>query len=109
MDISFLDSDLKKLCEDSKYASRKLGSASARKLQTRLADLDAAAKLGDVTVGRPHPLKGDRIGEFALDLSGGRSLVFKSCDDPAPLNADGDMEWREVKSIRIVFIGDYHD
>ncbi len=109
MDISFLDSDLKKLCEDPKYATRKLGSASARKLRTRLTDLDAAVKLGDVTVGRPHPLKGDRTGEFALDLSGGRRLVFKSSDDPVPLNANGVIEWREVESIQIVFIGDYHD
>lgn len=73
MDISFLRSDLKKLCEDSKYPSGKLGSTSARKLRTRLAALDAAAKLGDVTAGRPHPLKGDRTGEFALDLSGGKT------------------------------------
>ena len=109
MDISFLNSNLKKLCEDPKYASRKLGSASARKLRNRLADLNAAAKLSGVTAGRPHPLKGDQIGEFAIDLAKGRRLVFEPSDDPVPLNADGDIEWRDVKSVRIVFIGDYHD
>ena len=109
MDISFPNQNLKKLCEDPKHASRKLGSASARRLRTRLADLDAAPRLGDVTAGRPHPLKGDRIGEFALDLSSGRRLVFEPSDDLVPLNVDGDIEWRDVKSIRIVFIGDYHD
>ncbi len=109
MDISFLNSNLKRLCEDSKYSIRKLGSTSARKLQTRLADLDAVARLGDVAAGRPHPLKGDRIGEFALDLSNGRRLVFEPSDDPVPVDANGDIEWREIKSVRIVFIGDYHD
>ena len=109
MDISFLNRNLKKLCEDPKHASRKLGSTSARKLWIRLADLDAPPRLGDVTAGRPHPLKGDRIGEFALDLQSGRHLVFEPFDDPIPVDANGDIEWGEVKSIRIVFIGDYHD
>lgn len=109
MDISFLNSNLKKLCEDPKYASRKLGRVSAGKLRTRLTDLDAAERLGAVAAGRPHPLKGDRAGEFALDLNGGRRLVFEPFDDPVPVDASGDTEWREVKSIRIVFIGDYHD
>lgn len=109
MNISFSNSELRKLCEDSKYAKKKLGSSSAKKLRTRLADLDAAMRLGDVTAGHPHPLIGDRIGQFAVNLSDGHRLVFKASDDPKPLNADGSINWREVKSIEIVFIGDYHD
>lgn len=52
-DISFFRLDLKKLCEGPKYAGRELDRASARKLWTRLTDLDVAAKLGDMTVGLP--------------------------------------------------------
>jgi len=59
--------------------------------------------------GRPHPLKGKRTGQFAVDLDGGRRLAFKLSDDPIPQDTNGDIEWREVKSIEIVFIGDYHD
>ena len=109
MDISFLNSDLKKLCEDQEYANRKLGSASSKKLRTRLRILKVAVKLGEIPVGHPHPLKGNRTGQFALNLAGGRRLVFEPFDDPIPLNPDGSVEWREVRSIRIVFIGDYHD
>ncbi len=109
MDISFLNSDLKRLCEDQKHANRKLGSASAKKLRTRLRVLKVAVRLGEIPVGRPHPLKGDRAGQFAVDLGGGRRLVFEPSDDPVPLSEDGTVEWREVRSIRIVFIGDYHD
>ena len=109
MDISFLNSNLKKLCEDQKYANRKLGSASSKKLRTRLRNLKVAVKLGEIPVGHPHPLKEDRTGQFALNLAEGRRLVFEAFDDPIPLNPDGSVEWREVRSIRIVFIGDYHD
>ena len=109
MDISFQNLSLRKLCEDPKLAKKKLGNAAAKKLQTRLADLIAVRRLGDMPSGCPHPLKGKRTEQFAVDLDGGRRLVFKPADNPIPLNANGDTEWREVKSIKIVFIGDYHD
>ncbi len=109
MDINFLNSDLKKLCEDQKHASRKLGSASAKKLRTRLRILQVATKLEEIPAGRPHPLKGKRDGQFAVDLASGHHLVFEPFDDPMPLNKDGSVKWRELESIRIVFIGDYHD
>ena len=109
MNISFSNSELRKLCEDSRYAKKKLGSASAKRLRTRLADLNAALRLGDLTAGRPHPLTGDRIGQFAVNLASGHRLVFKASDNPKPINADGSINWREVKSIEIVFIEDYHD
>jgi proteic killer suppression protein len=31
----------------------------------------AASRVTDLMTGNPHPLKGDRLGQFALDLSGG--------------------------------------
>jgi hypothetical protein len=51
----------------------------------------------------------DRAGEFALDLDGGKRLVFESANDPVPVNEDDSIDWSKVTSIRIVFIGDYHD
>ncbi|MCY3827242.1 MAG: killer suppression protein HigA [Candidatus Dadabacteria bacterium] len=109
MDISFRNSSLKKLCEDPKSAKKKLGNVAAKKLQARLADLIAVEKLGDIPFGNPHPLKGRRTGQFAVNLDGGRRLVFKPSDNPIPQDTSGDIKWREVKSIEIVFIGDYHD
>ena len=109
MDISFSDSKIKKLCEDPEYAKKKLGDDVARKLKNRLADLSAASRLGDVTAGNPHPLKTDRAGQVAVTLTKKLRLAFEACDDPEPLNAEGNINWREVKSIKIVFIGDYHD
>ena len=72
MEITFSDSKLQKLCEQSAIAQKKLGKDCARKLRSRLADLDAASSVQDLVTGRPHPLKGDRLGQFALDLQGGK-------------------------------------
>ena len=109
MEITFKDKKLRELCEVQKKAQKKLGVQCARKLKSRLSDMIAAQSVTELILGRPHPLKGDRAGEFALDLDGGKRLVFESANDPVPLNEDGSIEWSEVTSIRIVFIGDYHD
>ena len=63
----------------------------------------------ELVAGRPHPLKGNRLGQFALDLHGGVRLVFESSQDPVPKNADKSIAWNQVSKVRIVFIGDYHD
>lgn len=109
MEITFSDGKLQKLCEQSVIAQKKLGEDCARKLQSRLADLDAASTVRDLVAGRPHPLKGDRLGQFALDLQGGKRLVFEPSNDPIPYQEDGSIHWAQVTKIRIIFIGDYHD
>jgi len=109
MEIIFSKDDLQKLCESSRVMERHFGKACANKLKRRLADLQAAVTLKDVTAGRPHPLERDRHGEFALDLHRACRLVFESADDPIPYNIDGTIAWDEVTKVCIVFIGDYHD
>jgi proteic killer suppression protein len=109
MEISFSDDKLQNLCEQPKLAQRKLGANCAKKLAARLADLDALNCVTELFAGRPHPLKGDRAGEFAVDLEGGKRLVFKPDNDPIPLNEDGSIDWSKVIAVCIVFIGDYHD
>lgn len=86
-----------------------LGSDSAKKLKLRLADLQAAAQLGDIPAGHPHPLSGSRMGEFSVRLAHGHRLVFEANDDPIPTTANGTTDWKRITSIRIVFIGDYHE
>lgn len=109
MEIFFGDAKLQNLCEQYAIAQRKLGQACARKLQSRLADLNAASSVQELVAGRPHPLKGDRMGQFALDLDGGRRLVFKPVNDPIPQKNDESIDWARVTKVCIIFIGDYHD
>jgi proteic killer suppression protein len=109
MHISFASDNLKKLCQEQKEMNKVLGAPCARKLRTRLSDLMAANRLSDLAAGRPHPLKGERLGQFALDLQGGIRLVFEAADEPIPTTQDGAIAWTQVTSVRIVYVGDYHD
>ncbi|MDE2289205.1 MAG: killer suppression protein HigA [Burkholderiales bacterium] len=109
MEIRYKDKKVRELCEKQAVAEKKLGTASARKLKVRLAALEAAVCVTDLIAGNPHPLKGDRLGQFALDLAGGWRLVFAPDHDPCPLRPDGGVEWSEVTIINIEYIGDYHD
>ena len=88
---------------------KELGNAGARKLQTRLAELMAVVSVNELIAGHPHPLKGDRAGQFAVSLEGGKRLVFEPANDPIPKTHDDAIDWTSVTIVRIAFIGDYHD
>jgi len=109
VDIEFSSTDLQTLCEQQQIMRRQLGDNCARKLRSRLADLLAVANVTDLLAGHPHPLKGDRSGQFALDLAGGKRLVFEPANFPIPKRDDNSIAWELVNKVRIVFIGDYHD
>lgn len=109
MDIDFKDRRLRRLCEHQAHAQRELGDPCARKLRARLDDLDAATRVAELVAGRPHPLRGERAGQFALDLQGGVRLVFEPNHNPIPCREAGGIDWSCVTKIRIIYIGDYHD
>ena len=109
MEIHFKDKKIRELCEKRAVAEKKLGAPCARKLRTRLDDLVAATRVTDLVAGNPHPLKGDRHGQFAVDLAGGFRLVFVPKHDPCPVKEDASIDWSQVTIVDIEFIGDYHD
>lgn len=100
MKVAFKNAKLRKLCES---------KSSSKKLRTRLADLNAAQSVQDIVYGKPHPLKGDRIGQFSLSLEGAERLVFEPSNIPILCKEDGSIDWAKVTEVCIVFIGDYHD
>lgn len=109
MNIEFASPDCKELCESERQAVRELGRPCARKLFSRLADLKAAENVSELVAGYPHPLKGDRAGQFSVRLEGGKRLVFRPANEPLPLDENGSIDWKRVTRVCIVFIGDYHD
>lgn len=109
MELHFKDKKTRQLCEKKTVAEKKLGAACARKLRTRLDDLEAASRVTELVAGNPHPLKGDRAGQFALDLAGGWRLVFAPDHDTCPVRPDGGVDWSQVTIVCIEYIGDYHD
>ncbi|PIJ42119.1 killer suppression protein HigA [Tatumella sp. OPLPL6] len=109
MEIGYADKKIEEICLTNRKAVKKLGDICAKKLRTRLSDLEAASNVNELVAGRPHPLKGDRSGQFAVDLHGGYRLVFSPNHDPIPQNLDGSTDWKRVTIICIEFIGDYHE
>lgn len=108
MEIRFKNKKLRDTCEKQVNAKKLLGDIGARKLFARLSDLQAATRVTDLFSGNPHPLKGDRLGQFALDLAGGWRLVFEPAHDPTPKKTDDSIDWSQVTIISIDYIGDYH-
>jgi toxin HigB-1 len=109
LEINFKDKKTRALCEQSAVAEKKLGADCARKLRTRMSDLEAATRVTDLVAGNPHPLKGNRQGQFALDLAKGWRLVFSPDDEGCPQPDNGAIDWSQVTIVCIEYIGDYHD
>lgn len=109
MKLIFASKQLKSICEIENLATKKFGAPVTKKLKSRLADIVAAERVGDLVLGRPHPLKGNRQGQFALTLHGGIRLVFEPSMDEVPRTDNGSINWPDVNGVNVVFIGDYHD
>ena len=111
MDISFADKKLAKTCNSEKALVKAYGKPNARKIMLRLTLLAAAAALADVPVTPPtrrHELKGDRKGQFAIDVQHPFRIVFQPAHNPVPMKEDGGIDLDAVTTIEIVTIEDYH-
>jgi proteic killer suppression protein len=72
--------------------------------------LAAAPSVADLSnlPGRCHELKGDRKGQFAIDLWGPFRLIFESSHASLPVREDGGLDTARITAIRIVEVRDYH-
>ena len=83
----------------------------AKKVSARLDDIRASpnlASLMKIPQANCHSLKGDRKGEWALNISANRRLIFEIVDDPVPQNDDGSINTILITDIRLSEIVDYH-
>lgn len=90
---------------------KELGAVRARKLQQRLAELNAADVLSDISHLPPprcHALTGNRTGQFSVDLDHPYRLLFIPADDPIPYREDGGIDLALVTEIEIIEIVDTH-
>ena len=108
MVIRFRTRALQTIGNDDKAARKSLGKRSADLLRKRLDDLRASGALEAMRhlPGRCHELKGDRAGQFAVDLEHPARLVFEPLDGVR--RADGGFDWASITTIEIVEIVDYH-
>lgn len=112
MDLEFADRKLRKRCETEKEAIRAWGRQCAGKLMRRLVQIEAAdslAVLMQIPGARCHPLKGDRAGQFVVDLEHPRRLVFEPAGDTTRFSERGVLLPERVTAVRILEVVDYHD
>lgn len=110
MIVEFSTVKLGKTCSTEASIKAKWGPKMAKKLMLRLHDLEAAETLEDMRTlpGRCHELTNNRKGELAMYLVHPRRLVFKPNNEPVPTKPDGGLDWKQVTSISVTDIRDYH-
>lgn len=87
------------------------GPEVAARLPVRLDDLRAAQNMALCAVlpGKFHALTKDRRGQFAVWLTRAVRLVFEPVAEPMPRRVDGSIDMSRITTVRVVYIGNYHD
>lgn len=108
MDVRFASAKAQKAFSIQAELRRTWGAAGATKITLRLQQLAAAPTLVDMRSmpGRCHELKGDRAGQFAVDVHHPFRLIFRPTEPPEQEPAG--VDWTKIDNITILEIVDYH-
>lgn len=109
MEVAYETAKLAQLLADPRGLRRAYGAAVAKRLATRLSSIAAVGSLHELGAmpGRLHPLRGDRAGQFAMDLPDGWRLILKPVQ-PVPLLPDGGVDLRAVTAVVIADISHHY-
>jgi len=110
MDIYFKYKKYEKACNSEKESIKKWGAENAKVIRRRLAQLQAADNLSQISHLPPprcHQLVG-RENEFAVYAKHPFRLIFEPFLDSMPRSADGGINLKRVTAIRIIKVEDYH-
>ncbi|MBN1576392.1 MAG: hypothetical protein JW913_07570 [Chitinispirillaceae bacterium] len=111
MDITFQTCKLEKTFNSERELVKAYGKEMAKVIKRRMAVLAAAGNLEHVSFQKPerrHEVSGARKGEFAVDLTHPYRLTFKPEQHPLPRKPDGGLDLRNIQSIKIIDVEDYH-
>lgn len=107
MDISCRNKKLKKLLESKNALIKKYGKVRAKKIATRMQNLQDLDCLEDVPCQPPcrrHQLVKDRDEEFTVDIEKQWRIVFQPYHEPIPRKSDGGIDLKQVTHILILDI-----
>jgi proteic killer suppression protein len=115
LEIRVKDRRLKAALEDEALCKRRYGPAMTKKIALRLAALRAADSLADFWPPmsgpeRCHELKGDRSGQFSMDVKQPYRLLFEPVES-GPVSAgnpDERQRWKSITAVDILGIEDTH-
>jgi len=111
MDIMFSSNRLRKQLSESRIIEKDFGRDRAKRLRQVMASLRAAPNLGVFAPPyskpyRCHELKGNRKGQFALDVKHPFRLTL--CPMDGNDLEDGKLNWQTITVIQIKKVEDYH-
>ena len=93
-------------------AIKKYYGKRAKTVKKRLDEIHAAPNLQELmNIPGPncHPLKGEKAGQFAVNISGNERIIFEINHENIPKKDDGGIDLETVTAIKIISIGeDYH-
>lgn len=98
MDIEYRTKKLEKICTDASVARKVYSVKMAEKIQMRIDEIrasDSVESMIKYQIGKCHELKGDRDGQYAVNLVQPYRLIFEKKD-------------KEITIVRIIEITDYH-
>ena len=98
MEITYKTKKIEKICTDAKIAEKTYGRNMAEKIQQRIQEIysaDTVEMMVKYHIGRCHPLKQNRKGQYAVDLVHPYRMVFNVIED-------------EIQIAKILEIIDYH-
>lgn len=98
LQIVYKSNRLERICTNYAIAKQKYGERMARLIHQRVDELKSAISvdmLVQFSIGRCHPLEGNRKGEYAMDLVHPYRLIFRQ-------------NQTNIQVVRIISIEDYH-
>ncbi len=111
VEIVFKTGKLRKIFNSERLLQAEYGAAMGRIIARRMSVLRAARTLQEVSIKPPerrHELKGQRKGQFAVDLKQPHRLVFRPNHDPLPRKPDSGLDLGAITAIMILKVEDYH-
>ena len=111
MEVSFANSKLQKLCNSDKKLRGKYSQKMAEIIKQRiseLANVDTLEIMRTIPAANCHELTQNFKGCLAVNLIQPDRLTFEPADKPIPRKPDGGLDWKHVRSIEIIGIGNYH-
>ncbi|MCX6221044.1 MAG: killer suppression protein HigA [Bacteroidia bacterium] len=110
MKISYQSNRLRKSLNEAKEIQKEFGTM-AKKVSQRMKELIASDNLEvlkSIPAANCHELKGNRKGEFAVDISGNHRIIFVPDHDPVPVKEDHSLDCIRITDIEILGTEDYH-
>ncbi|WP_323985029.1 type II toxin-antitoxin system RelE/ParE family toxin [Fusibacter ferrireducens] len=96
--MKYKSNKLERVCTNYSFAKKEYGDQMAILIHQRIDQIRSATSvemLVQFSIGRCHPLRGNRKGEYAMDLVQPYRMIFEQKD-------------KKIQVVRIIKIEDYH-